>query len=66
VFAPLLLLIFWMGVAPQPFLDRMQPALERTLQNAQVRTQAGHAAAAHRSGDAAHDLAVLVAGKGAR
>jgi NADH-quinone oxidoreductase subunit M len=66
VFAPLLLLIFWMGVAPQPFLDRMQPALERTLQIAQVRTQAGHAAAAHRSGDAAHDLAVLVAGKGAR
>ncbi len=32
VFAPLLLLIFWMGVAPQPFLDRMQPALDRTLE----------------------------------
>src|SRR5262245_34031025 len=31
VFAPLLLLIFWMGVMPQPFLDRMQPALDRTL-----------------------------------
>src|ERR1044072_1044634 len=31
VFAPLLLLIFWMGVAPQPFLDRVQPALDRTL-----------------------------------
>jgi NADH-quinone oxidoreductase subunit M len=32
VFAPLLILIFWMGVAPQPFLDRMQPALDRMLQ----------------------------------
>jgi NADH-quinone oxidoreductase subunit M len=31
VFAPILLLIFWMGVGPQPFLDRMQPALDRTL-----------------------------------
>ncbi len=31
VMAPLLFLIFWMGVAPQPFLDRMQPALERTI-----------------------------------
>ncbi len=32
VFAPLLLLIFWMGFMPQPFLDRMQPALDRTLE----------------------------------
>jgi len=32
VFAPLLLFIFWMGVMPQPFLDRMQPALDRTIQ----------------------------------
>jgi NADH-quinone oxidoreductase subunit M len=31
VFAPLLVLIFWMGCAPQPFLDRMAPAIERTL-----------------------------------
>jgi len=31
VFAPLLVLIFWMGVMPQPFLDRIQPALDRTL-----------------------------------
>ena len=37
VFAPLLVLIFWMGVAPQPFLDRMQPALERTLALTQTR-----------------------------
>jgi len=37
VFAPLLLLIFWMGVAPQPFLDRMQPALDRTLMLARQR-----------------------------
>jgi NADH-quinone oxidoreductase subunit M len=31
VFAPLLVLIVWMGVMPQPFIDRMQPALDRTL-----------------------------------
>ena len=31
IFAPLLVLIFWMGVAPQPFLDRMQPSLDRVL-----------------------------------
>ena len=30
VFAPLLILIFWIGVMPQPFLDRVQPALDRT------------------------------------
>jgi NADH-quinone oxidoreductase subunit M len=37
VFAPLLVLIFWMGVAPQPFLDRMQPALDRVLLLTQAR-----------------------------
>ena len=31
VFAPLIVLIFWLGVMPQPFLDRMQPTLVRTL-----------------------------------
>jgi NADH:ubiquinone oxidoreductase subunit 4 (subunit M) len=36
VFAPLLVLIFWMGFAPQPFLDRMQPALDRTLAMTQI------------------------------
>ena len=40
VFAPLLVLIFWMGVAPQPFLDRMQPALDRTLALTAQRAQA--------------------------
>jgi NADH-quinone oxidoreductase subunit M len=40
VFAPLLLLIFWLGVFPQPFLDRMQPALDRTLALAAERYQA--------------------------
>ena len=39
VFAPLLVLIFWMGVAPQPFLDRMQPALDQTLAITQFRAQ---------------------------
>ncbi|HTO90760.1 MAG TPA: NADH-quinone oxidoreductase subunit M [Candidatus Sulfotelmatobacter sp.] len=38
VFAPLLVLILWMGVMPQPFLDRMQPALDRTLELARQRT----------------------------
>jgi NADH-quinone oxidoreductase subunit M len=31
VFVPLLILIFWMGVAPQAFIDRAEPALQRTL-----------------------------------
>ena len=31
VFAPLILLIFWMGVFPQPILDRAQPTLDRTI-----------------------------------
>ncbi len=43
VFAPLLVLIVWMGVMPQPFLDRVQPALDRTLALAHQRmgAQAG-------------------------
>ena len=39
VFAPILALIFWIGFAPQPLLDRMQPSLDRTLELARVRTQ---------------------------
>jgi NADH-quinone oxidoreductase subunit M len=31
VFAPLILLIFWIGVYPQPILDRAQPTLDRTV-----------------------------------
>jgi NADH-quinone oxidoreductase subunit M len=31
-FAPIIVLIFWMGFTPQPFLDRMQPSLDRVLQ----------------------------------
>jgi NADH-quinone oxidoreductase subunit M len=45
VFAPLLFLIFWMGVAPQPFLDRMQPALDRTLELTLQRQEISAAAA---------------------
>ncbi len=41
VFAPLLLLIFWMGVMPQPFLERVQPALDRTLALANQRAEIG-------------------------
>jgi len=37
VFAPLLILIFWMGVMPQPILARMQPTLDRTLRLAEAR-----------------------------
>jgi NADH-quinone oxidoreductase subunit M len=39
VFAPLLVLIFWMGVMPQPFLDRMQPSLDRMLAVSQHRAE---------------------------
>ena len=44
VFAPLLILIFWLGVVPQPFIDRMQPALDRTLALAQQRAATATAA----------------------
>jgi NADH-quinone oxidoreductase subunit M len=44
VFAPLLIFIFWMGVMPQPFLDRMQPALDRVLQLTNDRAAASVAA----------------------
>jgi NADH-quinone oxidoreductase subunit M len=40
VFAPLLILIFWMGLMPQPFIDRMQPALNRTLELSKQRAAA--------------------------
>jgi len=50
MFAPLLLLIVWMGVMPQPFLDRMQPSLDRALALAEQRlamtAESGPAAAA--------------------
>src|SRR5262249_54747590 len=45
VFAPLLLLIFWMGVMPQPFLGRMQPALDHTLPLTRARAEQGAMAA---------------------
>jgi len=65
VFAPLIVLIFWMGVAPQPFLDRMQPSLERTLELADARARlsgAGEPAAAA-PGEAQRALAALIAGE---
>jgi NADH-quinone oxidoreductase subunit M len=37
VFVPLVLLIFWMGVYPQPLLDRVQPSLDRTIALVQKR-----------------------------
>ncbi len=37
MFAPLLLLIFWLGIHPQPFLDRMEPSLARTVALMQMR-----------------------------
>jgi NADH-quinone oxidoreductase subunit M len=40
VFAPLILLIFWMGVYPQPILDRVQPTLDRTITLCKSRIQA--------------------------
>jgi NADH-quinone oxidoreductase subunit M len=35
VFAPLLLLIFWLGVYPQPILSRIQPSVNETLDHVQ-------------------------------
>ncbi|HET7226265.1 MAG TPA: NADH-quinone oxidoreductase subunit M, partial [Candidatus Eisenbacteria bacterium] len=43
VFAPLLVLIVWLGVMPQPLLDRVQPALDRTLALASQRAEASAA-----------------------
>jgi NADH-quinone oxidoreductase subunit M len=40
VFAPLLVLIVWMGVMPQPFIDRMQGSLDRMLALSQQRAAA--------------------------
>ena len=37
VFAPLILLILWMGLVPQPFLDRAQPALDQTMRLVEFR-----------------------------
>ena len=45
VFAPIILLIFWMGFGPQPFLDRAQPALDRTLELTRTRAEASARAA---------------------
>jgi NADH-quinone oxidoreductase subunit M len=53
VFAPLLILILWMGVAPQPFLDRVQPALDRTLALAHQRLGAQASAPAGEVGGVA-------------
>jgi NADH-quinone oxidoreductase subunit M len=39
VFAPLILLIFWMGVFPQPILDRTQPTLDRTIALVKARAE---------------------------
>jgi NADH-quinone oxidoreductase subunit M len=60
VFAPLLVLIFWIGVMPQPFLDRMQPALDRTL----VVAEARHAAS-QRMAEAITPAAPMPAGPAA-
>jgi NADH-quinone oxidoreductase subunit M len=46
VFAPLLILIFWIGFMPQPILDRAQPALERTMHLVQMRSALSGTAAA--------------------
>src|SRR3546814_7517366 len=33
VFAPLVVLVLWMGVYPAPFLDVMSPSVERLIEN---------------------------------
>jgi NADH-quinone oxidoreductase subunit M len=43
VFAPLLFLILWMGVMPQPFLDRMLPSLEHMLDLSRMRAASAQA-----------------------
>ncbi len=45
VFAPLILLIFWMGVYPQPILSRAQPTLDRTIELCTARVEMAKALA---------------------
>ena len=33
VFAPLVVMIFWMGLYPKPFIDKMEPTVEKWIQN---------------------------------
>src|SRR3546814_13746493 len=33
VFAPLVVLVLWMGIYPAPFLDVMSPSVERLIEN---------------------------------
>ena len=46
VFAPLVLLIFWMGVYPQPILSRVQPTLDRTIELCKARIEMAESMAA--------------------
>jgi NADH-quinone oxidoreductase subunit M len=46
VFAPLVILILWIGFAPQPLINRFQPALDRTLALSAKRAAQAHAMAA--------------------
>ena len=48
VFVPLILLIFWMGVYPQPILDRAQPTLDRTVALCKARLESSARMAAAR------------------
>ncbi|MEQ9123270.1 MAG: NADH-quinone oxidoreductase subunit M, partial [Alphaproteobacteria bacterium] len=36
IFAPMVLLVFWMGIYPSSFLDGIQPAVAETLRQAQT------------------------------
>jgi NADH-quinone oxidoreductase subunit M len=45
-FVPLVVLIFVMGFVPQPFLNRMQPSLDRVLELSRERAQRTAAMAA--------------------
>jgi NADH-quinone oxidoreductase subunit M len=49
--APILLLIVLMGVYPQPFLERMKPAVELSLQRILSATQAPAAAGTNSGGE---------------
>ena len=37
LFAPILILVFWMGVYPEPFLSRIEPSVKAVL----ARVEAG-------------------------
>ena len=51
-FVPLIILAFWIGLYPKPFVDRLAPAVQRLVERVSPEIAAGAAAAVHAVPDA--------------